>query len=166
MAPEDPRQTIDNYVDANGGWENWTGCFITGVGYVGATTTITGSTGNGGNGVMDGLVAAYNALANSYNLTTSHVDAITTLIDENKWVTFSFKIEGNMVKAIGAAAEGVDMVVNAFEITQEEAGSWAMWEDLGQIALGILCVGTGGVGGLVLGAGLAGWELYEEYYEN
>lgn len=73
-----------------------------------------------------------------------------------------------MVKLIGQRAGLADMALNAFEITQEEAGSWQMWEDVGQIALGVLCIGTGGVGGLVLGAGLAAWELYEAYgeYDN
>lgn len=160
---EDPRQNIDSYVSDHGGWDSWSGGFISGYGYLGATYTCTSSSDNG---VMDGLEAAVTGLCMAAGLTSSMTSAVCSAAYGKEWTSLSFESVSGMLKLVGHVAGIGDMIMNVKEIASGDETGVQKLEDYAQIgvaALGIAldATGVGAEIGFGLQVGLSAWEIEE-----
>ena len=113
-----------------------------------------------------GVIAAWDGFLTSVASTASMVDAAKEA-GNGRYATWGIDVGKNLLKDAGTVIGAFDAASNFKEaFGEDQMGSYEMWEDLGQVALGITCIATGGTAGLVLGVGLTAWELYEEYGEG
>lgn len=161
--PEDPWQIINGYVSSQGGWDSWSGGYIPGYGYMGATTTISpgGSSGTESS-LMYQVENTVSNIFNSAGMSASATSVLRENIAGRQLTSFSFKQVGTMLTFVGTAATGADIVFNIQEILTEDQTSVQILEDYGQIALNVVGLATEEVGiGFGINCILAVWEMDE-----
>lgn len=161
---QDQMQILQNHISSIGGWQNWNGGYIAGVGYVMDDATVTAYSNS--NQRKNTFKKVLEHTASALGLTSEATIYLTNKLMPEDFVSGHFEKYGaSMFKWVGRTASGYDMYLNLEELLNWQNQTLLQnLEDIGQIGLGAVSTSTKSIGiGFAGSSVLAFWETWEEH---